>query len=143
MTKRVGVWVVIGMLVVAPAMGFAAEHGGKAMAEHGGKAMAGDHKLWTLSLTSDYTASPWTTETGYANRAGSKLLFGVKNLLLGWTEIFTEPKEALDSGENFFVGLGKGLKNGIEQELGGVVHIVSFPITCLDAPLPEGGTKLM
>jgi len=135
MTKRFGVWVVIGTLVVTPAMGFTAEHGGKSM--------AGDHKLCTLSLTSDYTPSPWTKEVGYGNRAGSKLLFGVKNLLLGWTEIFTEPKEALDSGENFFVGLGKGLKNGVEQELGGVVHIVSFPITNLDAPLPEGGTKLM
>ena len=135
MTKRFGVWVVIGTLVVAPAMGFAAEHGGKSM--------AGDHKLWTLSLTSDYTASPWTMETGYANRAGGKLLFGVKNALLGWTELFTEPKEALDAGENFFVGLGKGLKNGVFQELGGAVHIVTFPITCLDAPLPEGGTQLL
>lgn len=135
MTKRFGVWLVIGTLVVAPAMGYAAEHGGKSM--------AGDHKLWTLSLTSDYTASPWTKETGYANRAGQKLLFGVKNVLLGWTELFTEPKEALDSGENFFVGLGKGLKNGLFQELGGTVHIVTFPLTCLDAPLPEGGTKLL
>ena len=135
MTKRVGMWVVTGMLVVAPAMGFAAEHGGSSM--------AGNHKLCTLSLTSDYTASPWTKETGYANRAGSKLLFGVKNLLLGWTELFTEPKAALDSGENFFVGLGKGLKNGIEEELGGVVHIVTFPITNLDAPLPKGGNQLL
>ncbi len=135
MPKRFGVWLVIGTLVVAPAMGFAAEHGGKSM--------AGDHKLWTLSLTSDYTASPWTKEVGYGNRAGSKLIFGLKNALVGWTEIFREPKAAMDRGDNFFVGLGKGLKNGIVEELGGVVHIASFPITCLDVPLPGGGTNLM
>ena len=135
MIKRMGVFVVLGVLAVYPAMGYAAEHGGKSM--------GGDQKLMTLSLTPDYTASPWTKQAGYANRAGGKLVFGAKNLLLGWTEIFTETKASLDKGDNFFVGLGKGLKNGLEDELGGVVHLVTFPLTCLDAPLPEGGTNIL
>ena len=134
MTRGFGVLVVLGMLLLSSATGYAAEHGGKTV---------GGGAKWTLSLTKDYTASPWTSEVGYSNRAIGKLGFGVKNLLLGWTEIFTEPKSALDEGGNFFVGLGKGLKNGIEQELGGVVHLVTFPITAIDAPLPEGGTQIL
>ena len=130
MSKWLGVSVVVGLLIAAPAMGYAEEK------------MEGGAK-YTLSLTSDYTVSPWTSETGWANRAGAKLLFGAKNLLLGWTDLFTETKEAVDAGGNFFVGLGYGLKDGIENELGGVVHLVTFPITGVDAPLPEGGTQLL
>lgn len=134
MTKRIGMWVVIGVVAAWPAMG--------STAEHGGQATAGDNVI-TLSLTKDYTASPWTSETGYANRAKGKLVFGAKNLLLGWTELFTEPKEALDGGENFFVGLGRGLKNAVEDELGGAVHLVTFLIPQVDAPLPGGGVQLL
>ena len=137
MRQRIGVAVcsmaLIGAWAAAPAVG---------AAEHGGQAMGGD-KIITLSLTKDYTASPWTHEMGYSNRAMSKLGFGVKNVLLGWTELFTEPKEASQNGDNVLMGIGKGLKNGLEQELGGVVHVVTFPITNLDAPLPEGGTQLL
>ena len=104
--------------------------------------MAGGAK-YTLSLTKDYTASPWTSEVGYGKRAMGKLGFGVKNLLLGWTDLFTETKKATDGGENFFVGLGHGLKDAVENELGGVVHLVTFPITGIDAPLPDGGNQLM
>ena len=103
---------------------------------------AGNAK-WTLSLTKDYTASPWTSETGYANRAIGKLAFGVKNLLLGWTDLFVEPKETMDAGGNILTGIGIGLKDAVENELGGVVHLVTFPVTAIDAPLPEGGTQLL
>ena len=130
MSKWLGVFVVVGLLIAAPAMGYAA-----GMEQGGAK--------YTLSLTSDYTASPWTSEMGWSNRAGAKLLFGAKNLLLGWTDLFTETKEAVDSGGNFFVGLGYGLKDGVENTLGGAVHLVTFPITGIDAPLPEGGTQLL
>lgn len=119
----------MGMLAACPAS-FAADMG------------AGGAKC-TLSLTKDYTASPWTSEMGYTNRAVSKLGFGLKNLLLGWTDLFVEPKEAGESGANVFAGLGVGLKDAIENTLGGAVHIVTFPITAIDAPLPEGGTQLL
>ena len=132
MSKRFGVWVVVSALlaVVGPAaFGHAAETG------MGGAKM-------TLSLTKDYTASPWTSEMGWSNRAIGKLGFGVKNALLGWTELFTEPRESLQEGGNFFAGLGMGAKNAVFDTLGGVVHTVTFPITSLDAPLPEGGVQL-
>lgn len=95
----------------------------------------------TLSLTKDYTASPWTTEVGYRNQAVGKLGFGLKNLLLGWTDLITEPRETLDAGGNILTGLGVGLKDALENTLGGVVHTVTFFLPQIDAPLPEGGTK--
>ena len=126
--RRLGPWMAVAALLTCPAVGYAEELGGA---------------KWTLSLTPEYTPSSWTKEAGYANRALAKLGFGVKNLLLGWTEILTEPKHAIDKGSNFFIGVGTGLKNGIGQELGGAVHLTTFFITELDAPLPEGGTRLL
>ena len=134
MVKRIGVVSsiavlvgLVGVLVARPAVGEAAEMG----------------KLHTLSLTKDYTASPWTNEVGWSKRAVAKLGFGVKNLLLGWTDLFVEPKEAADAGGNVLTGIGVGVKDAVENTLGGAVHIVTFPLTCLDAPLPEGGTQLL
>ena len=138
MSRRLGSLVVVGMLLAAPALGWAKEHGGKPMAKSMGGAKV------TLSLTPGRdTASPWTNEVGYKSRACSKLGFGVKNLLLGWTDLVTEPKEAIDTGDNFFIGLGYGLKDALENTLGGVVHLVTFPLTEVDAPLPEGGVQFM
>ena len=119
---------VVGLLVASPAVGEATEMGGKMM---------------TLSLTKDYTPSPWTSEVGWANRAIGKLGFGVKNLLLGWTDLFVEPREASQAGGNVLQGIGVGVKDALENTLGGAVHLVTFPITCLDAPLQEGGTQLL
>ena len=118
-------------LVAMPSVALAA--GKKEMASSGAKC--------TMSFTKEYTASPWTSETEYGKRAFGKLGFGAKNLLLGWTELFTEPKASIDKGENFFMGLGRGIKNGLEDELGGAVHIVTFPFTEIDVPLPEGGVS--
>ena len=97
----------------------------------------------TLSMTKDYTASSWTNEAGWSNRALSKLGFGLKNGLLGWTELVLEPKRAIDEGDNFFMGLGVGVTNAVLMTVGGVVHTVTFPLTELDAPLPKGGTALL
>ena len=134
MSKRTGVAVLsaaamvglVGALVAFPAVGEAAEG-----------------KMITLSLTKDFTASPWTHETTYSSRALGKLGFGVKNLLLGWTDLIVEPMDASHSGENLLKGIGVGLKDGIENELGGAVHLITFPFTTIDAPLPEGGTQLL
>ena len=95
----------------------------------------------TLSLTKDYTASPWTKETGYSNQVIGKLGFGLKNLLLGWTDLFREPHEAATSGGNVLVGIGTGIKDTIENELGGAVHVITFFLPQVDVPLPEGGVQ--
>lgn len=88
-------------------------------------------------------ASPWASEMGWGNQAKGKFVYGVKNTLLGWTELFTEPRDAVTSGGNFFVGLGEGLWNGVGQTVGGVLHLVTFPIPQVDVPLPEGGTQVL
>ncbi len=131
MGKRIGV---IASIVVL-AVGIAAVSSAQA-AEMGGAKV-------TLSLTKDYTPSPWTQEVGYTSRAMGKLGFGLKNALLGWTDLFTEPKEASSSGAGFLKGVGYGLKDALENELGGVVHVVTFFLTEVDAPLPEGGTQIL
>lgn len=133
MGKRIGV--VAGMAMLAGLIGIAA-------APVVGEAAEGGAKV-TLSLTKEYTASPWTQEAGWSKRAMGKLGFGVKNLLLGWTDLVVEPKEAAQEGGNVLVGIGIGLKDALENELGGAVHILTFPLTEIDAPLPEGGTQLL
>ena len=132
MGKRIGV---IASIVVL-AVGIAAVPAAHAAANMGGAKV-------TLSLTKDYTPSPWTQEVGYTNRAMAKLGFGLKNALLGWTDLFTEPQEASSSGQGFLKGIGYGLKDALENTLGGVVHVVTFPLTEVDAPLPEGGTQIL
>jgi len=118
-------------MTAAPMVGAAAEHGGKAMggARH------------TVSLTKHYTPSPWTNETGWANRAVGKLAFGAKNLLLGWTELITKTSNAVTSKGNVLKGFGVGVRNGAADTLGGALHLVTFPVTCLDVPLPGGGVQ--
>lgn len=123
---------VVGLSLASPAAGQADD-----MA-----AAAGGAK-YTLSLSKDYTPSPWTNEVGWSSRALGKLGFGVKNVLLGWTDLFIEPQEELQAGGNFFKGLGTGIKDTIGNELGGVLHVLTFPITAVDVPLPEGGTQLL
>ena len=87
--------------------------------------------------------SPWTDEVGWGDQAKGKAIYGGKNLLLGWTELFTQPYDNVQMGENFFVGIGKGIWNGVGQTVGGALHLVTFPITAIDVPLPEGGTQVL
>ena len=103
---------------------------------------AGSPAKVTLSLTKDYTASPWTREVGYSNQAVGKLGFGVKNLLLGWTDLFREPYDASQSGKSLASGIGKGVLDTISNELGGALHIITFPLPQVDVPLPDGGVQL-
>ncbi len=127
LVTSVAMLVAVGVVAAHPSMGEAADMGGS--------------KIMTLSVTKDFTASPWTKEVGYSQQAVGKLGFGLKNLLLGWTEFFTAPKAAADKGDNVFKGIGMGLKNGLEDTLGGVVHTVTFLVPQIDAPLPGGGVQ--
>ena len=116
MPKRMGILVVVAALVAGPSLAFA-----------GGMAGGG---------------SPWAKETGYVNQAKGKLIYGVKNVLLGWTELFTQPYEDAQNGENILMGIGKGVWNAVGQTVGGALHAVTFPIPAIDVPLPEGGTQV-
>ena len=95
-----------------------------------------------LSPALAFAGSSWTSETTYGAKATSKLDFGMKNLLGGWTTFFSEPAEYHQEGRSMFLGAGTGLLKGLAYTLGGALHTVTFPITALDIPLPEGGVDL-
>ncbi len=88
-------------------------------------------------------ASPWAGGATYSEKATGKLTYGLKNTLLGWTSLFRTPMKASQSGENVFVGIGKGVWDAVGQTVGGALHAVTFPIPQIDVPLPEGGTDLL
>ena len=81
--------------------------------------------------------SPWTQADDYGAQAGGKLGFGLKNVLLGWTELITEPVE-----QKSFWGVGQGLGNAVMDTVGGLLHVLTAPVTTIDVPLPENGTNL-
>ena len=120
---------VLTLVAACPLIGYTAEM------VHGAK--------YTLSLTKDYTPSPWTTEEGYLRQSGGKFVFGAKNALLGVTELYTAPRDAMQHGEKVAVGIGRGFVNMLGDMVGGVIHIATFPITAVDVPLPQGGTKIL
>jgi hypothetical protein len=96
--------------------------------------------LVTPSLV--FAGSPWTSDTSYGAKASDKLDFGMKNLLGGWTSIFTEPWNYHKEGKNAFVGAGAGLLNAVVYTVGGALHVITFPVTALDIPLPKNGVPL-
>ena len=120
--------VMMGLLVAAPAMSFAMEHVGA---------------KYTLSMTHDYTPSSWTSEASYMEQSKHKLVFGGKNVLLGWMELYNEPRDAVRDHRGFVKGMGAGLVNMLGDMVGGAAHLITFPITALDVPLPDGGTDVL
>ena len=98
---------------------------------------------YTYSFTKAYTPSAWTQEMGYKKQAGGKFLFGGKNALLGWMELYNEPRHAARAKQNIAKGFGRGLLNTLGDTIGGVVHLATFPIRAVDVTLPEGGTDIL
>ena len=89
-----------------------------------------------------FAASPWTEQTTYAGKVKGKLDFGFKNFLGGWTEFYTEPRDYHKEGKNVAEGVLKGIWNAVIFTAGGILHVVTFPITNLDIPLPDNGVSL-
>lgn len=83
--------------------------------------------------------SPWTQETTHKSKMLGKFDFATKNLLAGWTEVFAQPYYARNHGCCVVRGLGRGLYYAVADEIGGALHLITFPITSLDVPLPNGG----
>ncbi len=99
--------------------------------------------LLASAPVSAFAMSTWAEEATYGAKTGAKLKYGLVNTFLGWTELFTEPYEATQYGENFFVGLGRGVWNGVADTFLGAAHAITFPIPQIDIPLPEGGTDIL
>ncbi len=122
---------VVGLLLASPLAASASEMMGPAGARY------------TLSFTRNYTPSPWTVEEGYLHRAKDKLAFGGKNTLLGWMELYNEPRDMHRQQGSMLKGFGYGMANMLGDTVGGAVHLLTFPITAVDVPLPEGGTDVL
>ena len=90
---------------------------------------------------STYNPIEWKKEKLYIDRAFGKLNFGIWNFLFGWTELATEPYESILTDENLLIGIGKGVLFGAADTAGGFLNFVTFPITALSIPLPEGGIE--
>lgn len=89
-----------------------------------------------------FKASPWTTEEGYGNKVLQKFYFGAKNTLAGWTQLISQPEAAIKEKTCVVAGIGKGIVHAVVDTVGGVLHLVTFPIPQIDVPLPHGGVQL-
>lgn len=92
-----------------------------------------------------FEASPWTKASSYGDKVQQKYVFGMQNILLGWTEILTEKAEARKDGASINQMLHAGLRgvcNALADTAGGLLHVLTFPIP-VDFPLPEGGTDIV
>jgi hypothetical protein len=87
-----------------------------------------------------FAASPWTEEATYSNKTTGKLEFGLKNLLGGWTMIFSTPNRYQNEGKNVWAGAAVGVGEAIVDTIGGGVHTATFPIP-VDIPLPNNGVS--
>ncbi len=79
----------------------------------------------------------------YGDKAKDKLVYGLKNLALGWTEILQETGEAVQAKTCPIKGLGNGVYNAVGDTVGGALHVVTFFAPDIKVPLPEGGTDIM
>ena len=62
----------------------------------------------------------------YPSKAGSTLVRGAANTLLGWTELIRQPVQETKAGGNVFTGLAKGLGEGVKRTLGGAGEVLTF-----------------
>jgi len=89
-----------------------------------------------------FGASPWAAETAYSEQIGSKFTFGLTNTMLGWTDIFVEPKQYHNDDKNVWAGVGKGMVDAVANTAGGAFHLVTFMIPQVDVSLPEDGVNI-
>ena len=94
-----------------------------------------------FASSSAFAASPWTEGATYKDKVLGKLDFAVKNTLGGWTELFNRPIKYHKEGKNVSEGVLMGIGNAVVYTLGGVLHLVTFPIPAIDVPLPNNGVQ--
>ena len=90
-----------------------------------------------------WAASPWTEGKSYQEKMFGKLDFGLKNLVTGPFHLICCPLEGInkEGALGGVKGLGAGVVNAVTHTVGGALHTLTFPITNLDVPLPEGCSK--
>ncbi|MFZ5801773.1 MAG: hypothetical protein ACOY3K_01500 [Candidatus Omnitrophota bacterium] len=88
-----------------------------------------------------FAASPWTEEDGYYNKVRAKLDFGVKNLMGGWTELYTVPANAEGNVEAITKALGEGLYNTVVYTVGGALHTATALLPGIDVPIKNNGVQ--
>lgn len=85
--------------------------------------------VFFLSSTSAQ-ASDWAQESGYCDKTKGKFVYGVKNTLLGWTALFTEPYKAkyqTPPGKPW-QGFCVGAARAVVYTASGMIQLVSFPV---------------
>jgi len=92
-------------------------------------------------------ASPWKDAGSTQEQIEGKLIYGLKNFTLGWTAFFKEKGEMMDEGNYNIVDClassGRGLVKAVAYTVGGALHLATFPIPCIDIPIPDGGTDII
>jgi hypothetical protein len=97
--------------------------------------------LAMLFAPAAFAGSPWTKSEGYLPQVGGKLVFGLANSLLGWTDVVATPVRYAGDGKNIWAGVGQGLVDGVTNTAGGLFHLVTFPIP-IEIVLPHDGVDL-
>lgn len=98
--------------------------------------------ILTSLAPSAWAASPWTEKTTWGDKAVAKLDFGFKNFFGGVSELWMEPREVWSDKSQLPAAFGRGIAYSLADIVGGALHILTFPITQLDVPLPENGVQL-
>ena len=88
-----------------------------------------------------YNPSNWKKEPAYVDRAFGKLTYAAWNFMFGWMELGTKPYEAAAVGNSVVIGLVKGVFNAVFDELAGFANMLTFPITAVQVPYPDGGIE--
>ena len=62
----------------------------------------------------------------YATKAGSTLVRGTANFLLGWTELIRQPAHEVKQGGNVLTGVAEGVSEGFKRTVGGAAEFLTF-----------------
>lgn len=67
-----------------------------------------------------------TDSASYADKAGNTLVRGASNTFFGWTELLRQPVQEVKAGGNAFIGIGKGVGEGVKRTFAGLGEVLTF-----------------
>jgi len=67
-----------------------------------------------------------TDSASYSDKAGNTLVRGASNTFFGWTELLRQPVQEVKAGGNAFVGIGKGVGEGVKRTFAGLGEVLTF-----------------